>query len=503
MRKLPILLAVLLVLGCGSVIDPVPEDPPPLYWAIEQDGVLQGIASRYDRWREGDDEIFITGWTLPREPFFQDCSIEYRRETGGLAQYDWTIGGSNVLRGRIMPEARGDFAWIATGWGDLELRRNLSPAEAPPIPVDPRSPFSFELLGAAWEDADRPESLELSLLKIGDPRKITDPVEATLYHEGQLDGGGFPVEGFHLSVGEETLHFKLFSQDLPQLWTSLAWGITLQYLGENPLNIDPFLPEFPNSDGYYNEVFEIEGALGAVLGNFSIPEGVGPFPAILMISGGGNADRNQGALFGFLADTLARSGWFVARYDKPGLHDSEGSLFELGLDERQETLDAVWDSLSTDARVDLDHRVLLGYGEGASLAMEAATRLDASALVALSPWLNHPDELPEIPEAVDGVFTLLGLDCFGGKHLDRASFDPAVYLPALDLPLLVCASGLDKNNPIEDVLEQVGLIEGGAADLSYREYPALSAAYNATIPKQPPSWEFTQDLIAWLAETIR
>jgi len=503
MRKIPLLLAMLTLLGCGSVSDPPPEDPPPLFWAIEHDGVLQGVAGRYDTWSEGENDTFITKWIFPREPFFRSCFIEYRREAGIMTRYDWTIDGNDALRGRIMPETRGDFAWLATGWGDLEFRRNLSPAETPPIPVDPRSPFSFELLGAAWNKAGRPESLDLTILKIGDPRKIADPVEATLFHEGQLDGGGFPVEGFHLLAGEEALHFKLFSQDFPCLWASLAWGVTLQYLGENPLNIDPFSPDYPFHNGYVNEVFEIAGVFGAVRGQASIPEGEGPFPGILMISSGGKADRNQGALFGFLAHELARAGWFVARYDKPGLHDSEGPLFELGLDERRQHLDAAWDSLSADARVDPQRLVLLGYGEGAALAMEAATRLDATALVALSPWLNRPEELADIPEAIDGVFTLLGLDCFGGKHLDRASFDPAVYLPALDLPLLLCAAGLDTRNPLEDVLEQLEFIEQGSADLSYLEYPALSAAYNATIPQQVPDVEFTQDLLAWLAATIR
>lgn len=500
--RLSFFLAALSLAGCGSVIEPIPEDPVPLYWGIEKDGWLQGWARREEAWCACDSATLHATWTFPRDPFLRLCEIEYQRASGDLSRYDCRLGpgGEPWLRGRLAAETGGEFAWLATGWGDLELRRQLS--ATPPLPLDPRSPLSFEALGAAWDEAGRPETLELTTLIIEDPRDVTSPHPATLYYDGQLDPDGFPRESFRLERGEDTIHFKLFAQDFPRLWASLAMGVTLQYWGASPPNLTAFDPNFPEPAAYGVAGDTIESAHGDIHVIRFLPEGNGPFPALLMVAGAGPADADQGALFGFLADDLARAGILVMRYDKPGAGASTGSLDRVGLAERREIIDLLFSDLEADAASDPERIALLGYGEGAALALEAANRVDAAAVVALSPWLNRLDQLAEIPEAVDGPFILLGLECFGDKYLDRLGFDPAISLPLLNLPVLVCGAGLDGENPLQDVLEQVDLIEEGAADLDYREYPALGAAYNSTVPDLPPDPQFTQGLLDWLAATL-
>ncbi len=505
MRKLPILLILLSLLGCDSNTGPEPEpDPYPLYWAIEEGGVLRGIADRQDAWCSCGNTTFKASWVLPREHYLRSCHVEYHRDSGTMGRYDWTLGfrpGVSQIKGRIAPEG-GDYAWLATGLGDLEFDRHLAPLNEAPIPVDPRSPLSFELLGGAWSEADRPDSLDVFILKIGDPREVNSPVEARLHHEGQLDGGGFPVEGFHLVAGDETLHFKLFADDFPRPWATLAWGTALQYLGGEPLNIEQFLPEYPYPDGYYNEAVEFDGPMGTVSAHASFPEGEGPFPALLLLSGDGDVLRHQGVLLNYLGHHLARAGYATLLYDKPGTGESEGDLLELGIAERQATVEAAWNWLGADERIDVDRRVLLGYGEGGALVLEGAGRLGAAAVAALSPWLNRPGELEPIPEAVDGRFTLLDLECFGGKHLDRASFDPAVYLPALDVPVLLMAAELDPRNPALDVHTQIDLLLMGSGVLDFQEYSGMSASYNNTAPDLPPDAQVVQDLLDWMAERL-
>jgi hypothetical protein len=504
MRKIPIFFALLVLTGCGSVIDPVEEPFQTLYWAIEEDGVLRGVASRQDEWCACGNKRFLTQWTTPREHYFQSCSIEYWRQSGVLASYDWTLsnqvtsGGGDGLRGRIAPEAGGNYAWLATGWGDLDLRRHLAPAAEPPIPVDPRSPFSFELLAAAWDNAGRPDSLDLNILHIGDPRDIHDSVDARLYHEGELDAGGFPVLGFHLSAGDETLHFKIFSNEFPVLWASLAWGFAMQYLGESGLNIDPFSPVTPLADGYSKEAIQFQGSMGLLQGSLLLPDGAGPFPGVLAISGGGLVDRNQGALLSSLSHELARAGYAVLIYDKPGIGDSEGDLMELGLEVRQENIAAAWAYLAERENVDAESVALWGYGEGGALALEGARQLEADAVIALSPWMNRPENLADIPEAVDGSFMLLDLTCHGGKHLDRAGFDPALYLPPLDMPVLLCAATSDSRNSSLDVHYQIDMILQGNADLDFYEYDSMDAAYNYSTPDSPVDPQVAGEIIAWL-----
>ncbi len=504
MRKIPFMLALLILAGCGSVTDPVEEPFQTLYWAIEEGGVLHGVASRYDEWCACGNKSFSTKWTTPREHYFQSCSIEYHRQSGILASYDWTLsnhataGGAEGLHGRIAPEAGGDYAWLATGWGDLDLRRHLAPAAEPPIPMDPRSPFSYELLAATWESAGRPDSLDLSILRIGDPRNIHDSADARLYHEGELDAGGFPVLGFHLTVGDEVLHFKTFSNEFPVLWASLAWGFAMQYLGESGLNIDPFSPVTPVADGYSKEAIQFQGSMGLLQGNLLLPEGTGPFPGVLALSGNGLVDRNQGALLSSLSHELARAGYAVLIYDKPGVGDSEGDLMELGLGARQENMAAAWAYLAEHEYVNAESLALLGYGEGGALSLAAALELEAAAVVALSPWMNRPENLADIPEAVDGPFMLMDLPCHGAKHLDRADFDPALYLPPLDMPVLLCAATLDSRNSSLDVHYQIDMILQGNADLDFYEYDSMDAAYNFSTPDSPVDPQVAGEIIAWL-----
>lgn len=58
-------------------------------------------------------------------------------------------------------------------------------------------------------------------------------------------------------------------------------------------------------------------------GTLTIPPGIGPFPAVLLIHGSGASDRNEivagHELFNVLADHLTRSGIAVLRFDKRGL----------------------------------------------------------------------------------------------------------------------------------------------------------------------------------------
>jgi len=508
MRKITTLMALLFLAGCGSITDPVEDSFQTLYWAIEEGGVLRGVASRHDAWCACGNKSFITQWTTPREHYVQSCSIEYRRQSGILAHYDWTLnnqatfGNSNGLRGRIAPEAGGDYAWLATGWGDLDLRRHHTPAAHPAIPLDPRSPFSFELLAAAWDGADRPDILDLSIVLIGDPRQINDPVDARLYFEGPLDAGGFPVLAFHLTADDATLHFKVFSNEFPVLWVSLAWGYAMQYLGESDLNIEAFSPTHPDVTGYSKEAVQFQGTVGPLKGSLYLPDGAAPFPGVLALSGNGLVDRNQGALLSSLSHELAQAGYAVLIYDKPGVGESQGELAALGLDARQQNLMAAVDFLSVNEYVDTEKLTLLCYGEGGALALDGALGLEAAAVVALSPWMNRPENLAHIPEAVDGPFTLMDLTCYGGKHLDRASFDPAVYLPALSMPTLLCAATGDLRNSSLDVQDQIDLILQGNVDLDFYEYESMSAAYNYSTPESPVDAQVASEIIAWLAAKL-
>ena len=70
------------------------------------------------------------------------------------------------------------------------------------------------------------------------------------------------------------------------------------------------------------ENFELAGTL-------TLPEGTGPFPAVVMITGSGQEDRNETVFahkpFLVIADYLTRNGIAVLRYDDRGFGESKGN----------------------------------------------------------------------------------------------------------------------------------------------------------------------------------
>ena len=66
-------------------------------------------------------------------------------------------------------------------------------------------------------------------------------------------------------------------------------------------------------------------------GTLTIPDGPGPFPAVILISGSGLQNRDEELLghkpFLVIADHLTRNGIAVLRYDDRGFGKSQGNAF--------------------------------------------------------------------------------------------------------------------------------------------------------------------------------
>jgi pimeloyl-ACP methyl ester carboxylesterase len=120
--------------------------------------------------------------------------------------------------------------------------------------------------------------------------------------------------------------------------------------------------------------FDNSAAPGVRLaGTLTLPDGDGPFPAVLLIAGSGKNDRDE--TFGaghkpllVLADALTRRGYAVLRYDKRGVARSSGDAASAT------TFDSTSDARSAVAylrrRPDIDGRRLglIGHSEGGDIA---------------------------------------------------------------------------------------------------------------------------------------
>lgn len=66
----------------------------------------------------------------------------------------------------------------------------------------------------------------------------------------------------------------------------------------------------------------------SLAGTLTIPEGEGPFPAVVLVSGSGQQNRDEELMnhrpFWVIADYLSRNGVAVLRYDDRGEGQSEG-----------------------------------------------------------------------------------------------------------------------------------------------------------------------------------
>jgi dienelactone hydrolase len=120
-------------------------------------------------------------------------------------------------------------------------------------------------------------------------------------------------------------------------------------------------------------------ASGVVLaGTLAIPPGAGPFPAILLVTGSGQQDRDETILFHkpflIIADRLARKGIAVLRLDDRGVGASKGAF------EAATSADFAGDAraalawLRKRGDIDPDRIGLLGHSEGGLIAWMVAAR---------------------------------------------------------------------------------------------------------------------------------
>lgn len=147
-------------------------------------------------------------------------------------------------------------------------------------------------------------------------------------------------------------------------------------------------PPFP----YSAEDVQIENAEDGVTlaGTLTIPEGDGPFPAAVLLSGSGPQDRDETLAghkpFLVIADHLTRSGVAVLRYDDRGAGESSGDFASAVVDDFVADALAARAFASNHPRIDPGAVGLIGHSEGGLVApMAAAQNPDVAFVVCLAP----------------------------------------------------------------------------------------------------------------------
>ena len=136
-------------------------------------------------------------------------------------------------------------------------------------------------------------------------------------------------------------------------------------------------------------------------GTLTIPEGDGPFPAMVLVSGSGQQNRDEELMnhrpFWVIADYCARHGIAVLRYDDRGMGGSTGEVENATSLDFSYDAEAAFDFLRKQKHIDASHVGILGHSEGGIINfMVAARRPEVAFLVSLAgPAVNGIELLKE------------------------------------------------------------------------------------------------------------
>ena len=152
-------------------------------------------------------------------------------------------------------------------------------------------------------------------------------------------------------------------------------------------------PPFP----YRQEEVTFASVPGVTMaGTLTIPEGAGPFPAVVLVTGSGPQDRDEELLghkpFAVLADHLSRRGIAVLRYDDRGVARSTGSFAAATSADFAEDALAAVRYLRTRREVAPRKIGVAGHSEGGLIAPMVAVRDSGVAFLVLLAGTGVPGD---------------------------------------------------------------------------------------------------------------
>jgi pimeloyl-ACP methyl ester carboxylesterase len=208
-----------------------------------------------------------------------------------------------------------------------------------------------------------------------------------------------------------------FNQGGATLPLSFKYGVEL----EEPRRPQEPKPPFPyeSRDVTFDSLSE-----GVTLaGTITLPEGEGPFPAVVLVSGSGSQDRNE-EIFGHkpflvLSDRLTKAGIAVLRYDDRGAGQSTGDASAATSADLSMDAEAALRFLREQPKIDAGRVGIAGHSEGGLIAPMVAARSEDVAFIVLmaGPGVSGDQVLirqvgegavaagaaPEIGEAMSGA----------------------------------------------------------------------------------------------------
>jgi alpha-beta hydrolase superfamily lysophospholipase len=143
------------------------------------------------------------------------------------------------------------------------------------------------------------------------------------------------------------------------------------------------------SDEYTEEDIKFNDKKITLAGTLTVPKKEGLHPAVLLISGLEESDREGQGLFTYLAGTLGKNGFLVLRFDKRGIGSSSGDCKSVTDNEGFNDAKASLSYLASRKDVDPERIILIGHGKGAFYAAKIAYEAkNIKGLILMSPLIT-------------------------------------------------------------------------------------------------------------------
>jgi len=243
-------------------------------------------------------------------------------------------------------------------------------------------------LEGAWSGKLKTPSVEIELV-FRFTITEADSIKATL---DSPDQGAFDIP-----CGEVTLQADTVFVDIPVVQGSYRGGFssdslisgTFTQMGhKNALSVkkgakpvvhnrpqEP-MPPYPYREEEVMFMNTVENF--SLAGTLTLPQGDGPFPAVVLISGSGQQDRDESIYmhkpFKVLADHLTRNGIAVLRYDDRGMGKSKGSIIKATSMSFADDAEAAVTYLIERPEINSRKIGLAGHSEGGLIAPIVASR---------------------------------------------------------------------------------------------------------------------------------
>ncbi len=228
------------------------------------------------------------------------------------------------------------------------------------------------------------------------------PTSSTTFSDGKLvvtaSALGMKYEG------------RLVGDRLEGTFSQGGFSAPLEFSRDAITRNRPQTPQPPYPYRAEEVVFENEAAGIALAGTLTLPQGDGPFPAAVLISGSGAQNRDEELMghkpFLVLADYLTRRGIAVLRYDDRGVGGSGGDYASASIQDFATDAESALEYLFSRDDIDGSRVGLIGHSEGGLLVyMIAGSRDDVAFIVSMAgPTVLGYDALSEQRRLLNEAF---------------------------------------------------------------------------------------------------